>query len=143
MESDGGIGRLKRRMAAIPKAAKDATQSALLKQANAMAGTMRTLAPDDPATHAPDLHTSILVTPGGQQTPAYSQPGGSMTVPETAVAITVGNSDVRYGHLVEYGTKHAHAQPFFWPSVRLHQKKAKAAIKRAVGKAVRENWGKT
>jgi len=142
MESDGGIGRLKRRLAAIPKAAKDQTQRTLLKQANNMARTMTTLAPDDPATNAPDLHTSITVTPGGQKTPAYSQPGGSMTVPENAVAVTVGGSDVRYPHLVEYGTKHAPAQPFFWPAVRLHQKKAKAAIKRAIGKAVRENWGK-
>lgn len=140
--NDGGIGRLQKRLASIPKAVKDATQPALIKQAEAMADTMRSLAPDDPKTGAPDLKTSIFVTPGGQQTPPYSQPGGSMTVPENAVAVTAGNSDVRYPHLQEYGTtKHA-AQPFFWPAVRLHQKQSAKAIKSAVGRAVKKNWGK-
>lgn len=64
-----------------------------------------------------------------------------MTVPENAVAITVGDHTVRYAHLVEYGTTKAPAQPYFWPAVRLGQKKAKTAIKRAIGKAVRQNWG--
>lgn len=65
-----------------------------------------------------------------------------MVVPENVVAVTVGNKDVRYGHLVEYGTTKAPARPFFWPAVRLHQKKATAAIKRAIGKAVRETHGR-
>lgn len=134
---DGGIGRLQRRLAAIPKAVKAATQPALLKQGEAMASTMRTLVPVDTG----ETKASIEVTPGGRTTPPYSQPGGSMTVPENAVAVTVGGEEVRTAHLVEYGTKNAPAQPFFWPSVRLHQKKATAAIKRAVGKAVRDNWG--
>ena len=142
MASDGGIGRLKKRLAAIPTEVKEAVHQSLLKNANTMADTMRKLAPDDPATDAPDLKSSIAVTGPGEQTPAYSQPGGSMVVPENAVAITVGNSDVRYPHLQEYGTtKHA-AQPFFWPAVRLHQTKVKQSIKRAVGRAVKKNSGK-
>lgn len=135
------LRRLQRRLERIPKVVREATTPALIRQADKMADIMRHLAPDDPATGEPDLHTSITVTPGGQATPPYSQPGGQATVPENAVAITVGNEDVRYPHLVEYGTTKAPAQPFFWPAVRLHQKKAKAAIKRAVGKAVRDNWG--
>jgi HK97 gp10 family phage protein len=138
MNGDGGIGRLQQRLAAIPKTVKEAVQPALLRQANSMAGTMRSFAPVDEG----DLKASIEVTPGGQSTPAYSQPGGSMTVPSNAAAVTVGNSDVRYGHLVEYGTVKAQAQPFFWPAVRLHNKKAKKAIKAAVGRAVKKNWGK-
>jgi HK97 gp10 family phage protein len=65
-----------------------------------------------------------------------------MVVPETSVAVTAGNTDVRYAHLVEHGTVKAHAQPFFWPAVRMHRKKAKAAIKRAVATAVKKEWGK-
>lgn len=143
MADDGGIGRIKARLAAIPKAVKDATQPALRKQAEAMAASMRGFVPVDSG----ELRDSIEVTPGGQSTPPYSQPGGSMTVPENAVAVTVGNADVRYGHLVEYGHGNGFggtnvpAHPFFWPAVRLHNKKAKQAIKRAVGTAVRKNWG--
>lgn len=138
MANDGGIGRLKQRLAAIPDEVKKAVQPSLQKQAGQMAASMRGFVPVDKG----DLQGSIKVTPGGQQTPAYSQPGGSMVVPENAVAITVGNSDVRYGHLVEYGTAKASAKPFFWPAVRLHNKRAKKAIRSAIGRAVKKNWGK-
>jgi HK97 gp10 family phage protein len=142
MTNDGGISRLQKRLAAIPKDVKAAVVPTILKQAELMANTMRAFAPDDPATDAPDLKSSIAVTPAGQQTPAYSQPGGSMVVPENAVAITVGNSDVRYPHLLEYGTTKMVAQPYFWPAVRLHNKKSAQAIKRAIGRAVKKHWGK-
>jgi len=138
MANDGGIGRLQKRLAAIPAEVKQAVQPTLLRQAEAMAATMRSFAPVDQG----DLKESITVTPAGQQTPAYSQPGGSMTVPENAVAITVGNTDVRYPHLQEYGTSKHPAQPFFWPAVRLHRKKATRSIKSAVGRAVKKHWGK-
>ena len=135
---DGGLSRLQRRLAAIPAEVRKAVQPALLKQANEMAATMRRFSPMDTG----DLRESIEVTPGGQATPPYSQPGGSTTVPSNAVAITVGNEDVRYAHLQEYGTVNNAPHPFFWPAVRLHNKKAKTAIKGAVRRAVRKHWGK-
>lgn len=142
MTDDGGLSRIQQRMAMIPRRVREAVKPELIKQGNDLAVTMRILAPDDPATNAPDLRSSIEVTGPGEKTPAYSQPGGSMLVPDNAVAVTVGNSDVRYPHLVEYGTKKAAAQPFFWPAVRMQRKKATNAIKRAISKAVRETWGK-
>ena len=141
MANDGGLSRIQQRLNAIPREVKAALEPALLKQANTIADTMRQLAPDDPKTGEPDLVTSIAVTGPGQQTPPYSQPGGTMAVAENAVAITVGGEEVRYPHLVEYGTKHAHAQPFFWPAYRLHKTKAKRALKNAARMAVRKNWG--
>lgn len=137
MTDDGGISRLQQRLAAIPGNVKAAALPAVIKQAEAMQRTMETLVP----VRSGNLKESIEITPAGRVTPPYSQPGGSMTVPENAAAITIGNEDVRYGHLVEYGTTKTHAQPFFWPAVRLGQKRAKTAIKRAIGKAVRKNWG--
>lgn len=125
--------RLKRRLQAIPKATIAATTPALRKAAEQMADTMRQLAPEDTGA----LKASIVVTASGQATPSYSQPGGSMVVPENAVAITAGNTDVRYPHLVEYGHAKAPPHPFFWPAFRLNRKKAANRIKRAVSKAVR------
>ena len=84
---------------------------------------------------------SVTVTPAGQTTPPYSQPSGSTLVPDGAAVVTVGNSDVRYPHLVEYGTSDTQAQPFFWPAVRLNRKRAENRIKRAMAKTVRETWG--
>lgn len=131
------LARLTRKLEAIPERVREAVAPALEKSGAELAGTMKTLAAEDTG----DLKASITVTPGGQSTPAYSQPGGSQVVPVGAVAITVGNADVRYPHLVEYGTAETEAQPFFWPSVRLLKKRITNRTKRAMRKAVTEGWG--
>jgi HK97 gp10 family phage protein len=132
------LARLQARLDAVPTAVKEAVQPALIKSGDELARRMRQLAPEDEG----DLKASIAVTPAGQSTPPYSQPGGARVVPENAVMVTVGNDAVRYPHLVEYGTAKAPAQPFFWPAVRLSQKRLQGRIKRAVAKAVREGWSK-
>ena len=124
-------------MRAIPKEVREAVKPALMKSGNELAGAMKALAPVDEG----DLRDSIEVTGPGEQTPPYSQPGGSATVPENAVAVTAGNSDVRYPHLVEYGTTKAPAQAFFWPAFRSNRKRSTNRIKRAISKAVKNNWG--
>jgi HK97 gp10 family phage protein len=86
------------------------------------------------------LRDSIVMTPAGQSTPPYSQPGGAQVVPDNAVMVTAGNSAVRYAHLEEYGTSHAKAHPFFWVSYRLLRKRMASRVKRAIGKAVRDGW---
>jgi len=139
LPDDGGLAKLEAKMKAVVAQAKQAVQPALLKQADIMAGDMRRFAETSRDTGA--LIDSIAVTAGGEQTPPYSQPGGSMTVPDTAVAITVGNTEVRYAHLVEYGTSKMKAEPYFWPAYRLDKKKSRTAIKRAIGNAVKANWG--
>lgn len=138
MADDGGLLKFQRRMSAIPQAAREAIKPALIKGGNEIAAIQRSLAPDDPATSAPDLKSSIAVTGPGETTPPYSQPGGSKTIPANMVAITVGNTDVRYPHLLEYGTTKMNAQPFFWPGFRLGRKKALARIKRSIGKAIKD-----
>lgn len=135
MAASNGLAKLQKRLAVIPKKVKAETKPALLKAANDMAATMKQLAPEDSG----DLKASIHVTGPLERTPPYSQPGGSKTVPENAAVITVGDTTVRYPHLVEYGTAAAEAQPFFWPAVRLHRKKATAAIRRGIRKAIKDS----
>lgn len=140
MSDDGGLRRFQARMEAIPKAVREAVQPALVKSADETADLMRRMAEGSRDTGA--LIESITVTGPGQTTPPYSQPGGSYTVRENEAVITAGNSEVRYPHLVEHGTTKAEAQPFFWPGFRLGRKRAAARIKRAMSKAIRDNWGK-
>ncbi|SDY18198.1 HK97-gp10 family putative phage morphogenesis protein [Citreimonas salinaria] len=134
MANDGGLKRFQRRMRAIPEAARKAVEPALVQGGYEIAEAMEMLAPEDTG----DLVGSIEVTLPGRSTPPYSMPGGAHFVPENQVAVTVGNTDVRYPHLVEYGTIHATAQPFFWPGFRLARKKAENRIKRAISKAIKE-----
>lgn len=150
MADDGGLASFQRRMRAIPKAARAAVAPALVQGANEIADLQRAMAEASRDTGA--LIDSIRVTGPGQSTPPYSQPGGRIIVPELSAAITAGDSDVRYAHLVEFGararmmtstaqaTVHpgAPAQPFFWPGFRLGRKRALNRIKRAIGKAIRE-----
>jgi HK97 gp10 family phage protein len=124
---------LKRRLEAIPQQVRTAVVPALVLSATEIADGMKALAPRDTGA----LVESITVTPPGGTTPAYSQPGGSRQVLGNQVAITAGNSAVRYAHLVEYGTESAHAQPFFWPAYRLYRARATRRIKRAISKAVK------
>ncbi|KEP68526.1 hypothetical protein DL1_11405 [Thioclava dalianensis] len=141
MANDGGLSKFQRRMRAIPKDVREGVKPTLIKQANEMAQTMRSFAP----VESGDLRDSIEVTGPGEATPAYSQPGGSMMVGSNQAAVTVGNSDVRYAHLVEYGHGNGFngstvpAHPFFWPAVRLHQKKASQAIKRAITRSIKKS----
>ena len=134
MANDGGLSSFQKRMRAIPEAARKAVAPAVMKSAYDIADIMEGLAPEDTG----DLIGSIAVTGPGQTTPPYSQPGGAMVVPENTAAITVGNSDVRYPHLQEFGTTHHAAQPFFWPGFRMGRKRALDRIKRAIGKAIKE-----
>ena len=104
------------------------------------------------AVDSGDLRDSIVATPGGSETPAYSQPGGSQMVPEHAALVTAGNANVRYPHLVEYGTRPhknegkfagtdnpgAPAQPFFWPSFRLLRRRFKSRMTRALNKELKK-----
>lgn len=124
-------------MNAIPKAVRVAVEPALIKGGEELVSTMRQIAPEDSG----DLKHSIKYTPPGQMTPPYSQPGGSRVAGENEVIVTAGDADVRYAHLVEHGTTETQAQPFFWPAVRLTRKRITNRIKRAIGKAVKDNWG--
>lgn len=128
------LRRLQRRFEAIPKAVRAAVQPALIKSGEELAGRMKALAPEDTGA----LKDSIAITPPGQSTPAHSQPGGSRVAGENQVLVTAGNSEVRYPHLVEYGTAESPAQPYFWPAYRLSKKRIVNRVKRAISKAVRE-----
>lgn len=128
-----GLQSFRDRLLRLPEKVRAAVGPELVAAAEEMAGTMRRIAPEESG----DLVASIAVTGPGQSTPAYSQPGGSSVVPDNAAAITAGNSDVRYAHLVEYGTRRTAAQPFFWPAFGFGRVAAVARIGAAVKRAVR------
>ncbi|WP_127966006.1 HK97-gp10 family putative phage morphogenesis protein [Agrobacterium sp. RS6] len=135
-----GLDDLMKAFDRVKKAPRDAVLKALATSAESISSTQRTLAPEDTGA----LKDSITVTLPGQSTPPYSQPGGNRVAGDNEVIITVGDTDTRYPHLVEYGTSKTDAQPFFWPGFRLQRKRAQQRIDRAGRKAIRDAWnGKT
>lgn len=104
------------------------------------------------------LMESIKVTGPGETPPAYSQglgrPGRGRN--KTALGpgdyvVSVGNSAVRYAHLVEFGTAPhinagifpgtsnpgTRARPFFWPAVRAVSRTAKKRLQQKVQAAIK------
>lgn len=145
MADDGGLSRIQRRLNAIPRYVKDRMAAVTVEEAGKVADDMRAMALASKDTGA--MIESIVVTPGGQATPPYSQPGGSASAPEGGAMITAGNAEVRYPHLVEYGHKGPNGtivepQPFFWPAVRLNNKPVRARLRREAKKVIADNWGK-
>lgn len=138
---DGGLSSTLAAIERARKAPRAAITPALLKSANELALAQKVLAETSRDTGA--LIDSIEVTPPGHSTPPYSQPGGSRVAGETEVIVTAGNTDVRYAHLVEFGTANAEAQPFFWPAFRLLRKRLQNRINRTAKKAVKEAWNKS
>ncbi|NBZ87908.1 HK97-gp10 family putative phage morphogenesis protein [Stagnihabitans tardus] len=128
-----GLASFKARLSGIPAAVRETLAGDLVEAATDVAAAVARIAPRDEG----DLAASVAVTGPGQPTPEYSQPGGSFVVGTNAAAVTVGNSEVRYPHLVEYGTTKAPAQPFFWPAVNVTRGAVKAKIKAGMRRAIR------
>lgn len=134
--ANDGLDNLMAAMDRVKIAPRKSINKALISSAEELAAMQRHLAPEDTGA----LKDSITVTGPGQMTPPYSQPGGSRVAGESEVIVTAGDTDTRYPHLVEYGTAHAEAQPYFWPAVRLLRKRLQQRIDRAGRKAVRDAW---
>lgn len=136
----GGTRKLERMLDKLPQRIEDDIQKAVTKGAHEIADAQRLLVPVDTGA----LRDSIAVTPPGKRTPSYSQPGGARVVGRLEAVVTAGNSDVRYAHLVEYGTggdSPTAAQPFFWPGYRLQRTRVASRIKRETSKAIRKAAG--
>ena len=130
---------LAKRLEAIPTDILLQLRPTLIKAGEDVATSMRSLAESSRDSGA--LIASIEVTGPGGTTPAYAAGGGSTTAGANQVLITAGNPDVRYGHLVEFGTVNAPAQPFMRPGFRLAKARVQAAINRAIGKVIKKAGG--
>lgn len=128
---------LSRRLEQIPAEILVALRPALVQGAEDVASNMRALVPVDEG----DLKASIAVTGPGGTTPAYAQGGASVTAGVNQALVTVGNPEVRTGHIVEFGSVKMDARPFMRPSFRLAKRKVENRITRAISKAIKAMGG--
>ncbi len=146
------VERLKRRLAAIPKAARAEIRKALEKGAQEIKTMARVMAPVKDG----DLRESIDYT-FGAFSPENSNVRGvsasdGLGDPDLSVTIHAGDAKAFYAAFVEFGTaphpqggqftgtQHPGTapQPFFYPAYRLLKKRVKGRIGRAVRKAARD-----
>ncbi|UVC10184.1 HK97 gp10 family phage protein [Rhizobium sp. TH2] len=128
--------RLEMRLNAVPAEILAALRPALIRSGDDVARNMAALAEASRDTGA--LIDSIAVTGPGETTPAYASNGGKRTAAPNQVLVTVGNDGVRYGHLVEFGSAKAEAQPFMLPGWRLARPKIMPRLARAITAAIKK-----
>lgn len=147
-----GLKELNAKLARMPVAAKNAALNSVVQGATELVDMQKRLVAVDKG----DLKNSLTVTPPGQTTPPYSQPGGQRTAGPLQAIVTAGNSKVRYAHLVEFGTApHVNGgwakgtknpgyapEAFFWPSYRALRTRIRSRISRSIGKAIKDEYSK-
>lgn len=126
------LAKLKARFDKMTGRADAAAQAALESSADDLVAEMQRMAPRNTGR----LAASIVATPAGHDTPENAL-GETQTMPEGHIAVTAGNREVFYAPMVEFGTSHAHAQPFFMPAYRASKGKIAGAVKAAVNVAVK------
>ena len=126
--------RVNARLAALPHELREHLRKALMISANEVAANVTALAPEDDG----DLKASVAVTGPGETTPAYASDGGQRTAHDLEALVTVGNPQVRNGHLQEFGTAHHEAQPFMRPGWRIAKPRVERRLRRAIGAAIRK-----
>lgn len=112
-----GLRELDALLGELPQStAKSVLRRVGIKALQPMAETARALAPDDPDTSAPDLHTSITVGTKLNKTQAAlhrKDEGRAFTT------VFMGTND-RAGVLQEFGTVNHGPQPFMRPAFEQH-----------------------
>jgi HK97 gp10 family phage protein len=114
-----GLDQLKRKLAAMPIAARTEIRKALDVSAEEMAATARALAPVDTGA----LKASIEKAEGRHDLEVLVRAGG----PATGLAV-----------IVEYGHDNAAARPFFWPAYRSLRRRIRSRLNRAIRSAARK-----
>lgn len=114
--------KLRARLEAIPKAVREAIKPTLNQVGADLANAIAAAAPKE--TDA--LAESVTSAPKAGQ--------------DNAVVVKAGNDAAPYARFVEFGTVHAPAHPFFWPTYRTMEDQVKATIKGAVTAVVRKGF---
>lgn len=139
MSSNKDAARIARVLRSIPQAVKPKIQAAVEQGATEMMMRMRYLAPTDDG----DLQRSIRVEDGPRELSATVTAGGPLTTRPVRKSEKGNAPQYDYALGQEYGTAEMPAQPFFWPSVNTTKKRVRRRIDRAIGNAIKDEYGKS
>jgi len=130
-----GLDRLKRKLTkSIPERVRKNTEEALQRAARAMTDTMEGFAPEDTGRLKGSIGWTMGDAPNGSlaSKPSRRSPG------DIVATVYAGDRDAYYARFVEFGTQNMSARPFFYPAYRLHKKRVKGSISRAIKKGLKE-----
>ncbi|MBS0237086.1 MAG: HK97 gp10 family phage protein [Proteobacteria bacterium] len=128
------IKSLRKKLEAIPKAAREAAMASLQKSADELVNAQKALVP----VRSGALRDSIRAEARHDQLKIVVIAGG----PTTTKAARAGHGSYDYSLGVEHGTAEMAAEPFFYPAYRLLKKRLRNRTKRAINKAVKQEFSK-
>lgn len=128
------INRLKKRLNAIPKAARDAAMASLQKSADELASAQKALVPVRTGALRDSIHTETH--------PAELKISVKAGGPLTTKPARTGHGSYDYANAIEFGTSKEHAEPFFYPAYRLLKKRLRNRTKRAISKAIKQEFAR-
>lgn len=132
------LERFKRKLAAMPAAAREEIRTAIAASADEIVDLAKRLVPVDQG----DLRDSIAwtwgVAPKGTTVLATSSSRGAAGAAGLVATIYAGGGDAYHAFWIEFGTQHMSAQPFFFPAFRVGKKRARSRITRATTKAAKK-----
>lgn len=123
--------RLKRKLAALPKAARAEIVPALRKSADEITNAQQRFVPVEDGV----LRSTIRNTVNEAELRATMTAGGAAT---TKPVRDGADASYDYAMAQEFGTAKMPANPFFFPGFRLVKKRAKSRITRATTKAAKK-----
>ncbi len=152
-----GLAELDANLGHLTKAtARNVLRKVLTKAGQPIAETMRRLAPDDPKTGAPDLKTSIAVSPKLKNKVGHKEYSDTLALGGTKAEAVQALRDARragggsfaevyvgpgkggaHGVLQEFGTVNHAPQPFARPAWEQHKGEALEIIKAELGGEIR------
>lgn len=126
-------------MARLPEKLRANIRQALEQSAEEITASMRRFAPTSKGPDSGTLRDSIGWTWGRPPKGAFVVGRVAQSAESgTGITIYAGSQKAFYARWQEFGTKRAPAHPFFFPAYRLHRRKVKGRIMRAVNKAIKE-----
>lgn len=131
-----GLKSWEQRLRAVPSKVKAEVRIALEKSANEIVATAKQLVPVDSGALRDSIGWTWGAAPKGSMTLGKVQ-----TAPNSdrlAITIYAGSSEAFWARWVEHGTVDTPAQPFFFPAYRMHRRRARNRINRAIRKGLKE-----
>lgn len=131
-----GVDRLKRKLRALPDAAREEIAKAMEQSANEIVALMKSLVPVDTGDAQMSISWTWGDAPKGSMVLGKVRQGGK-GAGNLVITIFAGGGEAFHARFLEFGTKNMPARPFFYPAWRALRKRTRGRTTRAINKSAK------
>lgn len=131
-----GVDRLKRKLRALPNAAREEIAKAMEQSANEIVSLMKSLVPVDTGDAQMSISWTWGDAPKGSMVLGQVRQGGK-GAGNLVITIFAGGGEAFYARFLEFGTKNMPARPFFYSAWRALRRRVRGRTTRAINKSAK------